>query len=117
MRGDLKAENVCQIAHYHTISGGCGLEDMVIYSWGKDADAYEENAWRHLETIVTREFPKHQYYKADVPLHESKNVIRTKMPMPFNLCQDALARDINQISKVPDSDIEALGPIYHQNPE
>eukprot|EP00973_Karenia_brevis_P036324 5009224-Karenia_brevis.AAC.1 len=82
----------------------------------EEISACQKHAAEKLNMVVAREYPQPTYHYESIPLYDTKNTIRTPMPMPFNLCHDALARDpVN--NEVSDEMAHALGPQYRNHPE
>ena len=86
--GDLCAEQLCKLAFLHTLSGGCGLEELAV---DVSQPSSASNCSRKVQTALARHFKSPQLYYADVPLHDKYECIRTQTPVPFRLPSEVLS--------------------------
>ena len=89
---EMTAKDLCIIAHWHTLSGGRGLEDLAVRPDLQSSGHYQE----HINLVIEKTFPrKTALYNVGLPSHDKKLGKREIVETPMNLPIDMLLHDLD----------------------
>ena len=77
----MNAVDLAVLAHWHTLSGGCGLEDLAM----RPGNDHLGNYAAHIALVLGKQLGDAQLYYADAPMFDRKASARTKVPVPIRL--------------------------------
>jgi hypothetical protein len=64
---NISSRKLCDIAHYHTLSGGVGMEDLAL-----KPDDNNSNHNAHVKVVLGNEFGNESLLYVDAPMHDKK---------------------------------------------
>ena len=114
----ISSRDICDMAHRHTVSGGCGLEDIALVP---DPKIQNHNA--HLKLVLGNELGNADLTYVEAPMFDKRVCGRTKVMVPIirpsealseyflghaNACAADLLRE--PLEGVPPVDFDALPP-------
>jgi hypothetical protein len=107
--GKWTGAEIAELAHWHTISGGCGAEDLGV------KPGMEQHANEHIKLVLGRDFvqPELAYFKC--PLIEKGTNRKEMVSIPVRLVHETLA-DEHRDDETPlgDDPLQTL-PLYGGN--
>ena len=83
---NISSRKLCDIAHYHTLSGGVGMEDLAL-----KPDDNNSNHNAHVKVVLGNEFGNESLLYVDAPMYDKKNAARTTVPIPILRPSEALS--------------------------
>ena len=104
--GGLDAELLCSLAHFITLAGGQGVEDLALAP-SKDKNVHTGNASKHLKLVLGNRFSDPDIYYCGVPSFEKtqsrRSTQQVPMMLPSTIFREALAKRVG-----PDDATEPL---------
>lgn len=77
---EMPSRDLVEFSHYHTVSGGVGLEDLAM---DPQKVKFKENFNKHVKLVLAKEFPSPSYYYAGIPMIEQLASRREMISQPF----------------------------------
>jgi len=107
---EMPSRDLVEFSHYHTVSGGVGLEDLAM---DPQKVKFNENFNKHVKLVLAKEFPSPSYYYAGIPMIEKLASRREMISQPFVPFFEDISADYSEIPHDPTK--RCPHPMYEQN--
>jgi hypothetical protein len=109
LQGKMTAQDITTIAHYHSKSGGCGLEDLSLDLTRKTGHA------EHVDLVIEKEFPLPELFEVATPVYSKHSCRRVCENVLLNLPTRILGLSA-EATDCTDRCFKLVGNVYETHP-